>query len=493
MKKILTIFGAVSLIISASLSTISYRIKPESVTQLQEHKTIKSKTAPKTSEELDKSQSSNDEENKKEEKQLINVKDLGIYPNTFVDYSDKLKEAFIESENQKKGLFFDPGFYNFKENYISLRNYNSIIGSTLDAVVFNSINVDNKILTIGNEKYYDEVKNITIKNIIFNNINIKISGNRKKNINIINNAFINTNDPGYQLSVSHISSNIIGNVFMRGKNFKGKSLSTYAARNTLIQHNFWGSFFDIDDAKFMLPNAVINLIIKVNNLKNNKKIILTNDQGFFITAYNVTSAAKKIIFKDNYIHGNEYDNYFRDHLIYIKMYDSIKLIGNYFRGWPNSAQGHVKIRNTKNTIICGNYFYKNTQLATFVYDNVEKKEDMCLINTYIYNNYFNESKSYFYMNFIQGENNNFANVKNYLVFKNIYSLSEKYLTQINGTWRIKNYVEFKEQNNFTRNGTGKVQSIYFTKINTQDENLINYLSEEDKELINYPVPLFFLS
>ena len=295
-------------------------------------------------------------------------------------------------------------------------------------------------------EYSGAVNYVEIENIVFNNVGLEINGPYKKGIIIKNNTFMNGNYTREKRADGSISKatmepyimvknnkyKIENNIFLRGTNYPGRGVATYRTKNTNINNNFFGDLDGADAAAKMLPPEVISrlAIIKSSNL-------VEGHQGNFFTAINNERYDTNVLISNNYFDMVKTRNILsdfptdvlvsginvpkegqrRDHIIYSKSYDTLNIVGNYFKGMENGAAGGVKIRNGNNVYVGSNYF-DDVPLLTYIYGDLSR-DDTLLHNTVIYNNLFHTKTNFggegtgmlYYQSFRDGDTLEF-NVKN---------------------------------------------------------------------------------
>lgn len=363
-------------------------------------------------------------------KNYIYAPDAGINPDTGEDLSDKLSAVLEESNAAQKGIYFPEGVYLFSKDVI-MKSYNSLKGS-VSGTVFRGISEDGNAVMFGDSTYTNTVKSLTIENIIFDNIRVHFYG-RKTNISVNHNVFINavTASDGAQLTCSTNAYTIKGNVFMRGRGYAGVGLNTYGnAAGLVIEQNFLGSVSDISTASPWLDEETQVMLATLLELREAGTMIFDDAQGDFVAGWYSTSNLKKGVFRKNFFKGSEAMYLFnpatgeedigRDHNVYIKQYDQVEVVQNYFGGWPGDdrASGQVKFRNAKGLVFAGNYL-QGISFNARPYDNVND-DWLIMQDTYIFNNYFNDGMVSYWQNFIDSEDKAIS-VKNYLVFSNEFT------------------------------------------------------------------------
>lgn len=360
-------------------------------------------------------------------KNYIYAPDAGINPGTGEDLSDKLSAVLEESNAAQKGIYFPEGVYLFSKDVI-MKSYNSLKGS-VSGTVFRGISENGNAVMFGDGTYGNTVTSLSIENIIFDNARVHFYG-RKTNISVNHNVFINavTATDVAQLTCSTNAYTIKGNVFMRGRGYAGVGLSTYGnAAGLVIEQNFLGSVSDISTASPWLDEETQVMLATLLELREAGTMIFDDAQGDFVAGWYSTSNLKKGVFRKNFFRGSEAiylynpatgeEDIGRDHNVYIKQYDQVEVVQNYFGGWPGNdrASGQLKFRNAKGLVFAGNYL-QGISFNARPYDNVD---DAWLImqDTYIFNNYLNDGMVSYWQNFTDSEDKA-INVKNYLVFSN---------------------------------------------------------------------------
>ncbi|EMG6529235.1 MULTISPECIES: glycosyl hydrolase family 28-related protein [Providencia] len=357
----------------------------------------------------------------------INAQDAGILPNTDKDLSQAILSLLKESNTSHKGIYFPAGTYLFASDVL-LTSYNSLLGS-IEGTIFRCLNPKGQSVMFGDSTYRTKVSNINIENIIFDNIRIHFYGH-KSAIRISHNVFINTitEYSTAQLTCSSHFYTINGNVFMRGRNYAGVGLSTYGnSSGLLIEQNFLGSVDEINLATPWLDKKTQILLTTLLSLRDKKLISFDDAQGEFVSGWYSTSNLKKGIFRKNFISGSDQiflynpktdkDDIQRDHGIYIKQYEQVEVIQNYFSGWPkdDKPSGQLKFRNAKGLVFAGNYL-NHISFNARPYDNVDDKW-LIMQDTFIFNNYLSDALISYWQNFVDTEDKS-INIKNYLVFSN---------------------------------------------------------------------------
>lgn len=401
---------------------------------------------------------------------LVCALTVGIARNTNEDQSANINTALATAAANNTGLFFPAGKYRIDGN-ISVPTKGSLVGSRTGTTLFYSTLTAAPL--IGDDVFANAVENLMISDIIFDNIAVSFYGNAKRNITIRYNAFINTKTlhTQTQVSVAHGNYLVKGNVFMRGRNYPGVGLSTYKNNGSTISYNFLGSASNKDKASTYIDTRTRNLITKLVNAKNAGQLVMDDDQGNYVSGWYATDELQNSSFFRNFFAGNtqqmlfnpqtQLDDIQRDHIIYIKQYNNVDVYQNYFTGWPTTAAGQLKFRNAENLVFAANYL-DTTNFDARPYDHSPK---LFMRNTYIFNNYVNEGKVTFWQNFDDSDEKS-IDVKDYLVFSNIFSAADMTIPRITRTARNRsnNFYITKSSNLYTGTTTEVVASSNFTDI-----------------------------
>lgn len=421
-----------------------------------------------------------------------------------VDNTENFKKLLKYAALNSKELYFPEGNYKISQD-IDLTQLNtssfSNVTITGDAnglsVIDGSSN--NKMLLIKNNDYHANMNYVNINNMTFDNVGIEINGVYKSDISLNDNIFMNgkyTYENGKITMMPYITANnstytIERNIFLRGKEYAGRGISTYGTKNTLIKDNFFGNLEGKNDASTMLPNKVIDRLNLIDKTRS-----VSKEQGNFFTCINNERYDNNMTIENNYINMNDSreiegipknalisgidvskEGQRKDHIIYSKSYNGLNIVGNYFKGMGNDSSGGVKLRNGVGAYIGANYF-KDVPLLTYIYKDLTKAE-LKLYDTTIYNNLFHETKNIgkegtgilYYQNFKNGDtlnlpdgetvNNVKGDVKNFVVYNNKFLAGEdSVMTMSNRAKDFKNQF-YMNANVYEENG----QSVNYNKSN----------------------------
>lgn len=398
------------------------------------------------------------------------------------DNSENIKELIKYAAANNSSLYFPAGIYRIDQDIefsnlglIGIANM-SILGDENGATIFTGAGVEGRTVIIGDETYSSIVKELEISHIIFENIALSFNGPYKENVVIHNNAFVNgkytetiennilTNvEMTPYVEVKNSQYQVYENVFLRGNNYPGRGISTYATSNTKLYGNFFGEIDDLKHTGEMLTTSMKEKILRIEELG----LLDGTSQGNFFTGINVERYDTNTLVYKNYFKMNTSRNIIgpfaddvdvtglnvasegqrRDHIIYAKGYDNLSIYSNYFEGMENSSAGGVKIRNGEN-IYVGNNYFKEVPLLTYIYGDLTKEETL-LYDTVIHSNVFemdvdkSTTTILFYQSFFDGDDlaftngatwpNAYGDVQRFVVYNNIFSGPEE--MEIAISWR----------------------------------------------------------
>jgi hypothetical protein len=175
---------------------------------------------------------------------------------------------------------------------------------------------------------------------------------------------------------------------MRQANGFGVGSLTYKTRDCLFQRNIFGldlqniDWLGVDYSGF---GNWSELIEKLEYLKATASLNLDWDQGQFKAGWYVQYDERMEI-RNNIFNGSPLCAQDRDHAIYAKAYTDLEIISNYFRGWPQTAYGGLKLRNTNGwTYVAANYF---DDVFILQYTYLDGSLPAAYKNALVYKNYF---------------------------------------------------------------------------------------------------------
>ena len=253
------------------------------------------------------------------------------------DNSKEIEKFLTICKDENKDAYFNDGIYILKES-ITLVDGVSLIGA--EQTIFRGVNGDYQVNIFDGEN----TKDITIKNIIFDNVTIYSQNANSTNWSIEENIFINAKKvdinidsglkpdsnnknggelTGYYILKSKTNGNISSNLFLRDENSLGRGIAVYKSYDFTINDNYFGLIADIDNSIVSdKTKALKEKVIKLDSYNSN------SNQGYFMTCINVVSGDTNTLIKGNHFSLNkdivevEYERgegatlgYNRDHII----------------------------------------------------------------------------------------------------------------------------------------------------------------------------------
>ncbi|MDH0867786.1 hypothetical protein [Mitsuaria sp. GD03876] len=362
--------------------------------------------------------------------------DFGIQPDQGIDLTAKVQQALDTVAAQGAGLYFLAGDYRFDGNVL-LRNRNTILGAADGVTRF--IGQGPAARTMGDGTYGNTVSDLLVENIVFDNMTLGFYGRKWRN-QVRYNAFVNTRARWDQLFISHYTYQVRGNVFMRGRDFPGMGLSTYRNVDTVIEGNFFGSPSNAARAAGYLDTRTLTLIARLQAMAARGTLALDGDQGHFVTGWGSTDGLKRSTFRRNFVAGvtdgalynpatGQHD-IGRDHAVYLKQYDDVDVVQNYFSGWPRNASGNVKFRNAQKLVFAANVL-DHLSFDARPYDN---SASLFMRGTLVFSNVFREGGISYWQNFTDTPDK-FIEIDQFLAFNNTFHAADTSGCPVAGTWR----------------------------------------------------------
>lgn len=361
-----------------------------------------------------------------------------LLADTGADVASQLQAAIDYASQLKRGIYLPAGRYLITQD-IALKSDASLYGSPHGATVL-AAPATLSARTLGDTGYYTYVNDVTLDHLIFDNVRVALHGRKMRDV-IRYNAFINTNSRNSQLAFGAQPAQIIGNVFMRGRDYPGLGLDNLGnAPGLKIIGNFFGSPGEQELAQGYIDSTTDQLLTTLSNQVASGALSLSADQGNFVTAWTSTSNLRGATFARNFVSGNRLGALWnpvsgkadigRDHGLYIKQYKDVEVLQNYFSGWPDDASGHLKFRNAEGLYFAGNYLDGINFMAR-PYDN---SPVLLMKDTFVFNNHFRNAGMDYWQNFTDTPQK-FIDTTRYLVFNNAFESASAAGCKITGTWR----------------------------------------------------------
>lgn len=339
------------------------------------------------------------------EKGYLEAKDYISSSST--DVSSEVSDFLKLCKARGVDAFFNQGVYPITGT-VSLANGVSMIGE--EGTIFQGTGLEYQSYLRDNA---ENVKSITIENIIFDNVTIYFQSYGSTDITIQNNIFLNAKkvdlnvnnglkpdssnknggeSTGYYILKNHNKIDIISNLFFRDSSSLGRGIGLYKTQNAVIQDNYFGMLEDIDQSIVSAKTKALKQSVLSSGLLKQ-----SSDQGHFMTGINVINSDintkiignamsfNKDIIEAGYEDGSQSTNgYNRDHFIYAKMFDGLDIVGNSFKGMNKNQDGAIKCRNGENLLI-----YKNILIDSLILLYVQNAQtNLFLRNVVVQENIF---------------------------------------------------------------------------------------------------------
>ncbi len=321
------------------------------------------------------------------------------------DCTNQFKNFLNKCKTEGKDALFGDRVYLLSDG-ITLPSEVSIYGS--ENTIFRGNEENGQVNINGN------ISNVTIKNIIFDNVTLYLGNTTSTNIVVENNIFMNAKKvdisinsglsssyEGYYVLLTNVkNSKVNSNIFLRDDNSLGRGISVYKTTNIEIKDNYFGQIEDLENS--IVSDETKNLFNKISG-----SLDLTLDQGNFMTCINVLNSDTNVSILGNHFSINtdlielnyEKDKtdpnfYHRDHIIYAKQYNKLYVVGNYFKGMNMNQDGGVKFRDGYNLLVHKNIFDQSLLLLYVQNNNSYFKQTEVSNNIFINRFYTDEVLNY---------------------------------------------------------------------------------------------------
>ena len=436
---------------------------------------------------------------------------FSISPNSNSDMSKEINNALEYLSAFNGHLYLPSGVYLMEENII-IPNGVGLVGvnSKGKATIIRSLSSETPFIG-RSDLDENHGRDILVSNLFLDNVTIGFFAEyeeipdqpeqpdqpdySQENIRLEYNTIFNTKSKGAQIRATRGTYRIIGNAFFRGEGYGGLGLTTWSNIDSVISGNYFGNIDNFVSSRYYIQEETYKNIERLIDLVESFDVDLQGNQGNFVSAWYATSWLANSIFEYNFISGvdslrvwnrfgeDEDEEYLlRDHVIYIKHYDEVKINSNYFQGWPSNASGHIKVRNAKELIFTNNYL-DNTSLHARAYLSSPYKY---LENTYIFNNYFEGGMVGYWQDFMDTDEQ-FIYVENFIVSSNIFHGSGDSYYNINSTNKNKSD-RFYVSNNMSFKEEMSINDKYIP-LSTDDQRKMLPIDKDNK---TYPPPLSWL-
>lgn len=303
------------------------------------------------------------------------------------DFSNiSLQDFLTECKAQNKNAYFNKNTYTLTED-LNVLDGVDLIGE--EGTIFQSTDIQRYI--------YDKenVKNITIEHIIFDNVTIWCQREASIGWTIQHNIFLNARNldvsmgckpdshgknggpaTGYYIQNKRGSMQILSNMFLRDSSSLGRGVATYFTTDVVIKDNYFGRLEDVEGSIVSLETKHLKEVAIASGL-----VDPTLDYGYFMTGINILNTDVNTKILGNYMSFNSniteagYEDgsqstlgYNRDHFLYAKAFKNLEIVGNYFKGMNKNQDGGVKCRNGEGLLIYKNVL-EDTLILLYVQDD----------------------------------------------------------------------------------------------------------------------------
>ena len=325
----------------------------------------------------------------------LNARDFNVRGDGVTDDSRAIQQFIDKAWLDQKIAFFPSGEYIISQN-IWINGTVSIQGSVRGMTVLRTSRTKILRVFIGNKKH--GLNGLAINHMFFDGVMVYFSSKRYKyNFRLANCVFFSSRKPMLPIlkhafvNWQRVANGVISNVvILRSKATHGLGLSFYKTKNVRFESSIVGLDFN-NVAWFSTQyhgiNTWDNLVGKLHFIKAHYKI--NSDQGHFIAGL-YGNRDDSLTIRGNIFNGSPYKTGFIDHVIYLKGFDGLYVLGNYARGWPNSPWGGLKMRNGENLVVARNYL---VDTGILLYTHSEISFDPLhqgLANVYVYGNHLVE-------------------------------------------------------------------------------------------------------
>ena len=325
----------------------------------------------------------------------LNARDFNVLGDGVTDDSHAIQQFIDRAWLDQRIAFFPSGEYVISRN-IWINGTVRIQGSARGMTVLKTSRTKILQIYVGNKRH--GLKGLAISHVYFDGVMLYFSSKRYKyNFLLANCVFFSSRKPQLPISKQatiewhRVSNGVIRDiVILLSKATHGVGISFCKTKYVRVESSIVG--LDFNNLAWLASqyhgiNTWDRLIRKLYFIKAHYKI--NSDQGHFQAAL-YGNRDDSLTIKGNIFNGSPYKPGFIDHVIYLKGFDGLYVLGNYARGWPNSQWGGLKMRNGENLVVARNYL---VDTGILLYTHSEISFDPLhqgLSNVYIYGNHLVE-------------------------------------------------------------------------------------------------------
>ena len=334
----------------------------------------------------------------------INILDYGVANDGSSDCSTAIQTAIdnASSNSEIVGVYFPVGTYKVA-NKIYFKNGASLYGEDSGVSL---LKADSPVAIGAHDGGSPAVNNVNLEDLFFKNVfvsNYSWVTNRRHNLDIRRCVFSATSDvfkPDSSLvGYSRVDSGIVeDNIFLRQSQSPGIGFSSWKCYGLTFRRNIVG--LNLRDTEWISqwPGAANwnNLRTRLESFKVAEN--LEDNQGHYRKGFDASSfqnARENILtIEQNIFNGTEEISTWKDHVLYIhNNRNKIVMIQNWMRGWGNTPNGGLKIRNNFGPFIIAANRFKNTPIYGYIHrtDAIGIEGMEVYIGTFVYRNIFDFS------------------------------------------------------------------------------------------------------
>lgn len=242
------------------------------------------------------------------------------------------------------------------------------------------------------------VKSVLFNNVYFDGIRVKFDGevhgpSATSNITIKSCIFFSSGSPTprnakrQQLKMVDLgSSNVYRSIFLRDSNAYGVASKFTRTVGVDVRENIFG----LDLSKGGWLATKVEPVWYWRDRKEKLEFLMTHynleaDQGFFKSCC-YEECDERMRLAKNIFNGSPNIGRHRDHVMYLKGFNMMEVVGNYIRGWPADLSGGIKARNGKNLLVARNYV-DDTGILLYTHRKIKPCLHNGLKNVVIYGNH----------------------------------------------------------------------------------------------------------
>ena len=330
----------------------------------------------------------------------INVLDFGATGDGNGDCSTAIQNAInAASDNEAiNGVYFPVGTYKIA-NKVTFKSGVSLYGEDSGISLIKSDNPVEIGSTWGRNPVLD---GMNVEDLFFKNVTIGFYAwvmNQRLNINVRRCVFVATSSKFDRNSAlvffgRTTNGSIQDCIFLRQEESPGAAIKTWHSTGLSVDRNAVGvSLANSEWLNDQWPGSTNwkNPSQKLSTLQDNEN--LKDNQGHYRKGFDASGLVGPLTISKNIFNGSEVLSTWKDHVLYIHNNDAkIVMTQNWMRGWPNTPNGGLKIRNNNGPFIIAANRFKNTPIYGYIHrvegDATGREAQEVYIGTFVYRNIF---------------------------------------------------------------------------------------------------------